>query len=191
MTLLPAGTTTLNNLTKADEWFSVAQPILNAIAQGDPVPILLDVATGTGRVPLTLLKSSQFEGYIIGVDASEKMLAIAQKSLVGYEERYELRQSDAATLPFPAGSFDGVTCLEALEFFPDDHTALVEMARVLKSNAPLIVTRRTWVDGKCFLHKYRNEIQFETLLAEIGFQQISRSAWQVDYDLYVAFKKAE
>ncbi len=169
-----------------EERLQLAQPILLALEGGDSAPLLLDVATGTGRAIAALLSMPAFEGHIIGVDASAQMLAQAQKKLAPFAGRFELKQAPAAALPFPPNSFDGAVCLESLEFFPDDKAALAEMARVLQPGAPLIVSRRTWVDGKFFLRRYRSAADFERMLAEVGFCQIEMRPWQVDYNLYFA-----
>lgn len=46
---------------------------------------------------------------------------------------------DAARLPFAAGTFDGVACLEVLEHVPDPAAVMAEICRVLRSGG------RAWV----------------------------------------------
>ena len=86
----------------------------------NPAPLILDVATGTGRVPHFVLEWPTFNGRIIGLDAAEKMLAVAVEKLRPFGNRVMFIQQTAANLPFPDNRFDAVTCLESLEFFPSE-----------------------------------------------------------------------
>jgi ubiquinone/menaquinone biosynthesis C-methylase UbiE len=165
------------------EWeqFFIARPLLHQLRQL-PAPLILDVATGTGRVPLTILEEPTFNGRIVGVDASAKMLGLAAEKLRPYEHRASLIQQTAEALPFPATSFDGVTCMEALEFFPSDEAALREMVRVLKPGGTLMVTRRRGWEGKAFLTRYRRVTDFEELLRSMGLKNVNTQPWQFSYD---------
>jgi ubiquinone/menaquinone biosynthesis C-methylase UbiE len=129
------------------ESFFVIRPLLSSLADR-PVPVVLDVATGTGRVPLFLLEEATFNGRVIGLDASARMLAFARAKLRGYSHRVSLVQQTAADLPFADNTFDAVTCLESLEFFPDDSAALQEMFRVLRPGGAIMTTRRRGWEAK-------------------------------------------
>lgn len=87
-----------------------------------PGSLVLDVACGTAD----LCRDLQDHGYrAVGVDFSEGMLTEART-------RAPLVRGDAATLPFPNGSFDGVVCGFALRNFVDLTDVLTECARVLR-----------------------------------------------------------
>jgi len=49
-------------------------------------------------------------------------------------------QGDALALPFATASFDRVIASEVLEHIPDDHTAMGELARVLRPGGTMAVT---------------------------------------------------
>ncbi len=173
-----------DNLKAVDphfESFFLARPLQHHLKQF-PNPLILDVATGTGRLPVALLEEPLFHGRIIGLDAADKMLAVAAEKLRPYRHRATLVQQTADRLPFPTNCFDAVTCLEALEFFPDDKTAVREMVRVLKPGGVLLVTRRKGVWGKAFLRRYRSVVQFEKFLATIGLEAVYTVPWQHEYD---------
>jgi len=165
---------------EAEELF-VVRPFLQRLSF-TPAPRILDVATGTGRLPWFVLQTPTFHGRLVGLDGSSKMLALAADKLAGYDYRVGLVQGTAVPLPFPANHFDAVSCLESLEFFPSDVAALREMARVLRPGGVLMVTRRRGWEAKTFLGRYRTPQQFETLLEELGFTSVETLAWQVDYD---------
>lgn len=170
----------------AAEHFFVVQPLLHRLQQ--PAPLILDVATGTGRVPLYLLNDPTFHGRVTGLDASRGMLELAAAKLRPFGDRAGLVQQTADGLPFPDNVFDAVTCLEALEFFPSDTAALVEMMRVLRPGGVLMITRRRGWEGKVFLGRYRSVDAFTAQLAALGLADVDTLPWQVGYDQVFACK---
>lgn len=170
-----------------DERLLVARPVLRAV-QGLPEPVILDVATGTGRVPLDLMREPSFRGRVVGLDDSRKMLAVAKEKLAPFAERVALLRHPAVPLPFPDEHFDAVSCLEALEFFPSDRAALREMVRVLRPGGTLFTTRRCGWEGKAFLHRYRSQADMEALLEELGLAEIVFHVWEINYNLVTARK---
>jgi len=170
-----------------DEYYLVTQPVMMELGGQDDA-LILDVATGTGRVPYNLFQHEDFAGIIIALDPSAKMLAIAEKKLAPYADRYQLINQPAVPLPFPSDSFDLITCLESLEFMPDDAAALREMVRVLRSGGTLITTRRRGKEGRAFLRRYRTPDQFHQLLAEMGLSSVHSRSWLVNYDLVLGYK---
>ena len=173
------------------ETLTIARPLLAALKEQER-PLVLDVATGTGRVPALLLNEATFQGRVVGLDAAAKMLAQAQVKLakLGEDraERVMLGQGAAAGLPFDGALFDAVCCLEALEFFPDDRAALREMARALKPGGFLMTSRRIGLEGRLFFGRYRGKSDFEDYLAELGFVGVRSHAWQVNYNMVTAWK---
>lgn len=148
-----------------------------------PNATVLDVATGTGRLPDFLLREAQFHGRIVGLDASARMLAIAHEKLRPHGDRVMLVRQSAQDLPFADGAFGAVTCLEALEFLPDGAAALAEMARVLQPGGVLLVSRRTGPDAAAFLGRTHDAESFEAMLAGLGLVEVQTQPWQLEYDL--------
>ena len=122
----------------------ISQPIMaRTLPQADP--LILDVATGAGRLPLIMARNGSFRGHVIGLDASRRMLDVARRKVAA--ERFEryitlMRHDAGERLPFDDDAFDVVTCLEALEFLPDPQAALAEMSRVLRPGGLLLTTIR-------------------------------------------------
>ena len=169
------------------ERFFVVQPLLSRLPDQSRA-LLLDVATGTGRLPLFLLEEATFNGRVIGLDASTRMLAVAAPKLRPYRHRAALVQQTAADLPFPDAAFDAVSCLEALEFFPDDIAALREMSRVLRPGGLLAITRRRGWEAKTFLGRYRSAENLEKHLQNMDLASVETFPWQIEYDLVFARK---
>jgi ubiquinone/menaquinone biosynthesis C-methylase UbiE len=163
------------------EQFFLIRPLLVRLRRVSN-PLVLDVATGTGRLPHFLLEAPTFNGRVVGLDASGKMLGLAREKLRPFGHRASLVQQVADQLPFAADQFDLVTCLEALEFFPSDTAALQEMIRVLKPGGSLLVTRRKGREAKLFVGRYRTVAQFEAVLNQMGLEEVHTNPWQLDYD---------
>ncbi len=177
----------------AEDYF-LGRPLALALSHR-PIPWVLDVATGTGRLPLTLLRQPPFTGQVIALDLSRRMLRQAARrrreladTLPGCARRWTLLWQDAQQLPFPDGVFDAVTCLEALEFLPDPPAALAEMVRVLQPGGLLLVTNRIgsgvrWLPGRTYTPE-----QFAGMLTDLGLTAVETHLWQVDYNLVWARK---
>ncbi len=105
----------IKNYQREYEHIFLAQPIMEAIAP-NRAPLVLDVATGTGRLPLALVRHGGFKGRIVGTDLSRRMLHHATKNIYPYDELVDFIWCPAEKLPFADNTFDVVTCLEALEF---------------------------------------------------------------------------
>lgn len=167
----------------------LAHPLMLRLSRPDP--LVLDVATGTGRLPLTLGHHSAFEGYVIGLDASERMLKMAEKNILeaGCEDMVTLLHRSAEHLPFEDGAFDVVTCLEALEFMPDPAAQLAEMCRVLRPGGVLLVTQR--VRTRLYPGRIWDQAVFRSLLENNGIEQSMFMEWQYDYTLVWGYKAGQ
>jgi demethylmenaquinone methyltransferase/2-methoxy-6-polyprenyl-1,4-benzoquinol methylase len=95
----------------------------------------LDVATGSGKLALELLRLAGPEGEVVGLDFSAGMLEIAHRHAPG--PRYV--QGDALSLPFEDGGFDAATIAFGLRNLADPQRGLEEMRRVLRDNGRAVV----------------------------------------------------
>ncbi len=169
----------------AERWF-VAGPLMQGLWRVKE-PLLLDVATGTGRLPLALLDEG-FAGQIIGLDLSLGMLRQARDKLAPNSDQVHLVWQDASRLPFDDGVFDAVTCLEALEFLPRPLEALAEMVRVLAPDGILFLTNRVGREARLLPGRAIPRPVFEQILAEYPLRDVQVRRWQEDYDLAMARK---
>ena len=164
-------------------------PILRHLQQQQTrTPQVLDIATGTGRLPQALLVARSFKGHITALDLSARMLALAQAKLARYSDRITWLKQDAQVLPFPAGAFDVVTCLESLEFFPRPLDAVREMTRVLRTGGLLVLSNRIGPDAWKLPGRTQPTPCLIDQLERLGLHEIQVDAWLVDYDLLRAIK---
>jgi ubiquinone/menaquinone biosynthesis C-methylase UbiE len=166
-------------------------PLLRDALADRVAPRVLDVATGTGRVPLLLAAQPWFAGTVEGIDIAPAMLdrARAKVAAAGLIERVSLREGSAGALPWPDASFDMVTSLEALEFFPRPRRALAEMVRTLRPGGALVVSK--YPDGwaRSLPLKGQTRRSLARLLARLGMAEIEFYAWQPGhYELVIARK---
>ena len=173
---------------KNESWF-VAAPLLDEL-RGVERPLVLDVATGTGRLPLALLRE-RFRGRIVGVDLSRGMLRHAWRNLAAYRDQVSLLWDDASRLPFSDGTFDAVTCLESLEFMPHPREVLAEMVRVLAPGGVLFVTNRVGYEARLLPGRAIPREEFKRALAALPLSDWRVLRWQVNYDQALGRKDGE
>lgn len=177
----------IKQFNPSDERWFLGLPLARAL-ELIPAPLVLDVATGTGRLPRALLRQPSFDGRVIALDLSRGMLREAIRKTAQFADRLTFIWQDARRLPFEDRAFDAVTCLEALEFTPDPREVLAELVRVLRPGGVLLVTNRVGPDAKLLPGRAFPRNAFQQLLREFPLEQIKVQRWQVDYDLAWAVK---
>jgi len=108
-----------------------------------PGESILEIGFGTGHSLVSLAKAVGPQGRVSGLDLSDKMAKIAKENLAraGLLQRARIRRGDAAQLPYPAGSMDGVFMSFTLELFdtPEIPKVLEECKRVLRPGGRIVV----------------------------------------------------
>jgi ubiquinone/menaquinone biosynthesis C-methylase UbiE len=178
----------------AAEDFWVGEPLAERLGH-HPDVFVLDVATGTGRVPLNLFRKLSFRGQVIGLDRASKMLAVARREVAGHAGRITLIQADAMALPFVSNSLPAVTCMEALEFLPNPQTGLAELIRVLQPATKtqpdrgwLLITQRIGWEARLMPGKTWNKKQLQDILSRFPLRRVQIQIWQDIYNLVWAQK---
>ena len=102
---------------------------------------LLDLATGTADVPLTLCEQNSDIIEFIGSDLSEGMLEYGRQkvSKASKEGLICLKTGDAMQIEEPDQSFDAVSISFGIRNVPDVSQTLKEMYRVLKSDSCALI----------------------------------------------------
>lgn len=178
----------IKNVHPVDEAVYLAHPLLARLSDVRS-PWILDVATGTGRLPLAVVQQLDFSGRVVGLDLSTKMLRQARLKLAPFRNRVTLIQQAAGNLPFRDDAFDAVTSLEALEFVPDPPRAVAEMVRVLKPGGLLLITNRIGWEARLLQGRYCGRGHMEEVLAALPVREVQTERWQVYYDLIWARKE--
>lgn len=122
---------TYNQRFAADRISGIAQALTDFTCQHQLTSIL-EVGCGTGHW-LAGLASSGLLCY--GLDLSQGMLRQAQERV----EPLRLAQGKAGRLPFPAGEFELVFCVNAIHHFDDPSSFIYEVHRILRPEGWLAV----------------------------------------------------
>jgi ubiquinone/menaquinone biosynthesis C-methylase UbiE len=159
---------------------------LARLAQLQSHHTILDVACGPGFLTMTL---AQYGAHAVGVDATDKFLALAQAEAERRGVRnVTFRQGDAGQLPFADGAFDRVVCRAAFHHMPHPERTLAEMKRVaqrdgrvlildmLASEDPQKAAYHDRIERLCDPSHARAlpESEFERLFAQAGLRVIAR-----------------
>lgn len=100
---------------------------------------ILDIACGTGILARLAKERLGGSGYVVGIDISPDMLAVAR----AVAPDIDWREGNAVALPLSDGEqFDIVACQQGMQFFPDKPAAAAQMRRALAKGGRLAVA--TW-----------------------------------------------
>lgn len=105
-------------------------------ATGGPGRTLLDFGPGDGWPSLLVAPYSQ---KVVGVDGSQKRVTVCRENArrLGIQNAFFEHVPPGSQLPFPEGSFDGVTAASSIEQSPDPLATLRELYRVLRPGGRL------------------------------------------------------
>ena len=130
-----------------------------------------DLGCGTGAL---LTELSPFVSRVIGVDASDEMLASARERAVGLTN-VELHQGTLEALPLRDESLDAAVLMLVLHHVPAPVDALAEAHRVLKPGGRLLIVDMTAHDREEYRQKMGHvwlgfsDDQLRRALAQAGF----------------------
>jgi len=135
---------------KFDMWLPYIKPVGDKLLEAlnaQPGDKILDVASGTGEPALTLARQMGDAVDIIGVDAAEGMIDVAQAK-VDKEARNNIRflTMPAESLEFPENEFDKILCRFGVMLFNDPQAGAKEMCRVLKPGGSFALA--VWADAE-------------------------------------------
>lgn len=101
---------------------------------------VLDVGCGHGTSVASLARRVGRSGRIVGLDASQVMVAEARRRFAQSDAALELQVGDATALPFENGAFDASRADRVFMFVREPQRALAEMVRVTKPGGRIVVT---------------------------------------------------
>lgn len=108
-----------------------------------PPARLVDLGCGTGSLAVL---AAELGHQVVGVDFSERMLALARTKAQGRRD-VVLVAGDAADPPLRPGAVDAVLCRHVLWALPDPAAALQAWARLLRPGGRLVLVEGRWSTG--------------------------------------------
>ncbi len=157
----------LNRLLSFRQDVAWRNKLARYLPPGDELTVL-DVATGTGDVLISLFHKSGRIKKAVGVDMSEKMLAAGRDKMarLGLNRQITLQTGDATDLKFDENSFDAVTISFGIRNVVDVEKALSGMYRVLKPGGRALILEFSL--PKSALMKALYLFYFRKILPRIG-----------------------
>lgn len=128
---------------------------------------ILDVATGTGDIPIEIAKKN-INSKIIGFDISHNMIQIAKNKInkIKLQDHISFIRADVDMLPFSNNTFDIVTVAFGIRNFENLQKSFSEILRVLKKNGELHILE--FSTPKNFM-KYIFKFYLSYILPKIGY----------------------
>jgi demethylmenaquinone methyltransferase/2-methoxy-6-polyprenyl-1,4-benzoquinol methylase len=130
---------------------------VDGLLRPQPGERILEPGFGAGQVIVALAELVGPEGHVSGIDISDGMVAAAGRRVEhhGLADRVDLRQGDAAHMPYADASFDAVFMSFALELFGDGEIprVLAEVHRVLRPTGRLCVACMSSTGGNAEMEK--------------------------------------
>src|SRR6266545_1565293 len=104
--------------------------LIAGLLRPKPGEAILEVGSGTGHF---LQEVARTGARCVGIEPSAEMLSVAvsRSRTIGYV------RGRGESLPFKAGSFDGLLCMTTLEFVQDVEAVIQEAARVVRPDGRL------------------------------------------------------
>lgn len=155
---------------------------------------MLDLACGTGRMSLMVLRQNWFTGQIKAIDFSEGMLKQFKKSLhklsSKQQSQIEIIHKDLAVWSTQPTSeqFDVITLMEAGEFLADFAKVVQKAAESLKPSGLLLLTKPPEYMAWLYWGRKQSSKQMKQFLAECGFSKIEIHNWTSRYQVILAWK---
>jgi demethylmenaquinone methyltransferase/2-methoxy-6-polyprenyl-1,4-benzoquinol methylase len=159
----------LNHILSFGCDFLWRRKLANMVIKDEKLKVL-DLATGTGDLLISLLGRNPNITEAVGLDISENMLTLCSQRIAKHNlnDRISLVRADAGNSGLPAESFDVVTMGFGIRNTPDAFKSLCEIYRLLRKGGTVLIlefslpTNR--IIRKCHLLYLRN---FVPLLGRI------------------------
>jgi len=109
-----------------------------------PGAAVLEVGCGPGTDVFDLVEIVSPTGRLVGLDASQAMIAEARRRASEHQLGVAFEVGDVQALPFPDATFDVCRAARLLEHLPDAGQALYEMTRVTRRGGRVVVFDFDW-----------------------------------------------
>ncbi len=114
--------------------------VADLLALGALPKRVLDVGTGTARIPMELCARAK-DVEVVAIDLADHMLAVARENIAreGLRARVRLERVDAKSMPYEDGAFGATISNSIVHHIPEPAGALAEMWRVTARGGLLFV----------------------------------------------------
>ncbi len=155
----------LNHLFSFGWDFSWRRKLADAVDKNEKLRVL-DLATGTGDVLISLLRRNSNIAEAVGLDISENMLALCRRKIARYKltDRVSLVRADVATSGLDDESFDVVTMGFGIRNTPDAFKTLTEIHRLLKQGGTALILEFSMPANRILRGCYLFYLRFFVLL---------------------------
>ena len=138
---------------------------LVSMMKADAPKEVLDVATGTGDLAITVQKGTNAK--VVGLDLSQQMLNVGVDKIkkLKLDGEISMQKGDAENLPFEDNRFDAVSVAFGVRNFENLIKGLAELRRVVKENKSVYILEFSKVEG--FLAPFYM-FYFKNILPAIG-----------------------
>jgi ubiquinone/menaquinone biosynthesis C-methylase UbiE len=157
---------------------------LLAFAGGALDADVLDVGTGTARIPIALSALAEAQrARVVGIDLADQMLAVGRENVAraGLASRVSLERRDAKALPYADGAFGAVISNSIVHHIPEPGQVLSEMWRVTAPGGVLFVRD---------LLRPESEAEVERLVALHGGRPPEDAALAASFERQLALFRA-
>lgn len=103
----------------------------------------LDIGCGPGLTSLALALAVGDQGRVDAIDIAPPMLQLAARRCEDVKQ-VAFHQADVLQLPFANGAFDVALATQVYEYVADLDAAFLELARVMKSGAQVLLVDTDW-----------------------------------------------
>lgn len=102
---------------------------------------VVDLATGTADVLLSMARRNPNFSEGVGIDMADKMLEIGRQKIAAkqFDQKIKLESGDAHAIAYPDNSFDAATIAFGIRNMSDPAKVILEMTRVLKPGGVVLV----------------------------------------------------
>ncbi|HEY5974740.1 MAG TPA: bifunctional demethylmenaquinone methyltransferase/2-methoxy-6-polyprenyl-1,4-benzoquinol methylase UbiE [Geobacteraceae bacterium] len=153
--------------------------------------MVLDVATGTGDVALTIAARTPQGVRVVGVDFSPQMVELGRQKVRNspFADRVSLEVAPCEAIPYPDGTFAAATIAFGIRNVVDRLEGLREMARVLAPGGRIVILEFSNPRSRIFKTLYN--FYFLRILPLIGGLFSRFSAYQYLPDSVLEFPSQE
>ncbi|MDJ0625479.1 MAG: class I SAM-dependent methyltransferase [Candidatus Caenarcaniphilales bacterium] len=168
-------------------------PLKMALLNNNKPPRFLDLACGTGRMSLMVLKQEWFSGTIESVDFSKGMLEKLKRELAKcpQDKKNSCKTTEMELSSWTENvknSYDAVALMEVSEFLPNFPEILSRVAKIIEPGGLLLLTKPPDWMSVFYPKRKQNRHELTELLKNNGFGNISIHKWTHRYEVVHAWK---